>query len=102
MAGYGDVYSYKSSVSSPCDQAVLESELLRRHYWIWGAIIAPIAGAVASGGVYHLFLRHPDENHPWVGFFEFSAGHLIDFVGTLTRDQQTWKKSNGDKKLLKL
>jgi len=43
MAGYGDVYSYKA------------------HYWIWGAIIAPIAGAVIGAGLYHTFLSESNE-----------------------------------------
>jgi len=37
MAGYGDIYSYKA------------------HYWFWGAILAPIAGAVIGAGLYHMF-----------------------------------------------
>ena len=32
-----------------------------RHYWLWGAILAPILGAVMSGGLYHVFLRQPED-----------------------------------------
>jgi len=43
MAGYGDIYSYKA------------------HYWFWGAILAPIGGAVIGAGLYHLSLQSDEK-----------------------------------------